>query len=330
MAVSILPFANAHVDAAVSLLAARYIVHRKLEPRLPPAYEEAASCRRLIETVFSGPSSGVVAVRDGEVVGYMLGRFGIWALRRYAELRPHCHALADGEDAELYREMYASVAPRWFKSGHFAHSAMAMACDKTAIEAFFSLGFGQSGFHCWRDLSPVGGTEAEVVIRRAGVEDHETVVQLQLGLGRYNAGSAIFRPFIMPAPDEMERWATRLKENLTKEDHAYWLAYVDGEAVALMTFVQPERDDLTTPENSIYLGIGFVEEGTRLGGIGTAMVNRGLAWAREQGHEHCTVGFFSTNLIGARFWRDNGFKPLVVNLERMVDERIAWADGTNA
>lgn len=326
-----LPFTADHLDAAAELLAERHRIDRKREPLLPARFEDAAECRPGLEKVLESPHSGVVAVRDGQVRGYLLAKFVTWGAFRAAETGLRGSVLADGEDSEMLREMYAEAAPRWFREGYFLHVASAMVQDIETIGTWYSLGFGQAGFHCSRDTSPVPGHEAEVVIRRAGVDDLDRIQTLQLGLGRYNAGSAIFRPFIMPTPDEIKQWRGRIEEALSKEDNSYWIAYLDERPVGLMIW-QPQfdADALDQPEGSIYLSIGFVEEDARTAGIGTAMVNRGFEWVREKGFKLCTVGFFSTNIIGARFWRSKGFQPLAMNLERRIDERIAWANGKRA
>jgi GNAT superfamily N-acetyltransferase len=240
-------------------------------------------------------------------------------------------ALAAGEELELQREMYAVAAPAWLRQGYFVHTVNVLASDAQSLEGWYSLGFARDGYLCVRDLSPVTGAESEVVVRRAGPDDLDSVRSLNLGLGRYNATSPLFRPFILPAPEEMDRWRDRLKEDLLNERASHWLAYVDGNPIGLMVFVPPpDADALDSPDGAVYLSIAYIEEVGRLGGMGTAMLNRGLAWARESGYELCTVGFFTTNIIGARFWRSKGFQPVSITLQRTVDERIAWADGKQA
>lgn len=52
-----------------------------------------------------------------------------------------------------------------------------------------------------------------------------------------------------------------------------------------------------------------------------------MAWARGQGHDHCTLNFSTANLPGARFWLRSGFRPIEYRMFRQIDERIAWAHG---
>jgi GNAT superfamily N-acetyltransferase len=98
-----------------------------------------------------------------------------------------------------------------------------------------------------------------------------------------------------------------------------------------MLFVpgRSEAEDLLTPEDSVYVRIAYIEEAARATGPGTQLLTRGMAWAREQDYRHCTLNFFAGNLIGARFWLRRGFRPLSLRLERRIDERISWAEGSN-
>jgi GNAT superfamily N-acetyltransferase len=67
----------------------------------------------------------------------------------------------------------------------------------------------------------------------------------------------------------------------------------------------------------------YTKEDIRQRGIGTALLNHSLEWARSAGYRNCAVEFESANIIGSRFWYGNGFKPVCYSLARRVDERIA-------
>ena len=69
MAVEITTFAAEHIDAAAALLTARHERHRAVEPLLADVDARAA-----IEAVWRRErTSGAVALRDGDVIAYLLG-----------------------------------------------------------------------------------------------------------------------------------------------------------------------------------------------------------------------------------------------------------------
>jgi hypothetical protein len=117
--------------------------------------------------------SGVVALRAGRLLGYMLGRPVIdetWG--RSAWVRPACCALAPDENAELVRTLYAALAAPWVDQGIFFHFAVLPMADPALIHAWFSLSFGIEQVYGLADLAqldlapppPVPG----LAIRQAG------------------------------------------------------------------------------------------------------------------------------------------------------------------
>ncbi|MGI8552857.1 MAG: GNAT family N-acetyltransferase [Dehalococcoidia bacterium] len=161
-------------------------------------------------------------------------------------------------------------------------------------------------------------------IRRAGPDDLAAVLHLEEGLYRYHAAPPISLPYLPEALDGVRR---EHQQAIVNPAHAYWLALQDGRAVGLQVFVPASDSPMITPERCIHLDDAYVEQGGRSAGVGSALLDRGLAWAREQGFDFCTVSWRTQNLSGGRFWPRNGFQPVRYQLSRSIDERIAWADG---
>ena len=76
-----------------------------------------------------------------------------------------------------------------------------------------------------------------------------------------------------------------------------------------------------TPTTASILG-AFTEPRVRGTGIGTALLDRALAWARASGHKRCAVDFEPQNISGTRFLLSH-FQPVCYSLVRRVDERTA-------
>jgi GNAT superfamily N-acetyltransferase len=275
----------------------------------------------------------VVARRGERLIGYLIGTVVLTAPAtfdslmvppRSARISYVGHAAGDS-DAEIYRRMYAVLAPGWNAGGCFAHTVDVPASDRTALFAWRSLGFGQESVRAARAVTPLPGEPSSGALRfrRAGPGDIETVTRLSAALARYHAGPPNFLPYLAEAvPDIRDSHA----ELLASEENVYWLAERDGRAVAMLLLqIPPERAAIVTPPASVYISEAFVTPEARRDGVGTALLRRTFSWAMDKGYRSVAVNWDSANVGAQRFWRGHGFRPLLYRLQRRVDERIAWA-----
>jgi GNAT superfamily N-acetyltransferase len=331
------PMDEGDVESAARLLAARHREDRVRTPVLSARYEEPAAVRPFIEQLLARPMSrGVIGLADGEPAGFMIGLvtlvpptawFTPFIEPRSGQVLYQAHAATGAEAAELYRHMYAAIAPRWLAHGCFAHFVEIHAGDETAMDAWFSLGFGQALTFAVRDTSPVPADPeraAGVEIHQASAEDIEVVLKLNDDLARHHNASPIFLPYLPETEAAQREHQQELLEDL---ENAHFIAYRDGEPVGMQTFHPPDMQEMARPEAGIYLFGGITVPGGRGGGVGTALLRHSMDWAREQGYAHCALHYFTANIPGARFWTRSGFRPLTERLIRRVDERIAWASG---
>jgi GNAT superfamily N-acetyltransferase len=331
MALRVQPFEERHLDAAASLLAARHARDRARDGRLPLAFESPATTRPLVEQLFrAAGAEGVVALRDGEPAGYLLARPALPSPTRFeAMIFPprslaipyHGHALAAGEDASLYRDLYAALADSWVSRGFFHHFVNVSPGHTATREAWDSLGFGRELTAAVREVGPPIEGATEVDVQQAGPEDIEVVQQLAVALGKHHAKSPLFLPYLTDILGDLREMNARY---LSDPADAHVVAYRDGRPLGMCTFHRQEPS-LIWPEPIIYLFLGIVDEEERSTGVGRAILARSLRWAEEQGYRWCGLHFFSANLSGARFWLSAGFQPVEHRLRRHVDERIAWA-----
>jgi GNAT superfamily N-acetyltransferase len=340
MSLEVVPFGPEHLADAASLLATSHTRHRTIEPALPIAYEDSVRALEILKSAppvergavpgadaAASPAAGVAALRDGRLAGYLVAQLAVDFYEREAVVLPQGSAVAEGEGTELYRDMYAEASRWWVQNGYFVHYVHHGTCDERARHAWFSLGFGLYSVYNHRDISPLAGREAEVVIRKVGAERLQDEEALRTGLRRYNASSPILHSYIPRLGGDGHRIVEAERAAMGDPAHAYFIAYEGEKPAGLMIFTPPQPGYMLTPEGAGYLHIAYVDESAREGGIGTALVNRGLAWMRDQGYTSCTLGYYSPNLLGARFWQSNGFRPIGYCLERRIEDRIAWAQG---
>ena len=320
MPLEIVPLRDEHLEDAAALVTARYRALRERAPSLPPRYEDVGSILPPLRDL-AGQAPGVVAMREGQLVGFLQGMVIPEFRGKRGAYSPEWANAAHAEDSrETYREMYARLSARWVADGCFTHVITLLAHDREAIDAWHWLGFGLISVDAIRDLTPVQGTTADVEVRRAGLEDIEQAMTLSHALWQHLAAAPIFlRSIEKQGRAFHEQW-------LANSDNMLWLAYRGGQAVACMGLepASPDACYIIRDEKTTSITSAFTTESERNKGIGTALLNHSLDWARSVGYERCAVDFEPQNISATRFWLRH-FQPVCYSLIRRVDERVAWA-----
>lgn len=337
MKLNVVPFERErHVDVAASLLAERHARDRGRDPRLPAGFEVPAAGAALIERTMGDPNTfGAICKRGDDVIGYMLTQpqytptthaLASFLPPRAASTAFHSHAAAAGHEYDAYREMYANLAEHAVSMGLFEHAVNLPARDAAVRDAFVSVGFGMGSAAAVRDVAPVERAGANgLSLQMAAAEDKDVIFKLSDELMLHHARSPIFNPL----PRESDAAGHEMQMGLLAdpEAHAHWVAYDGDTPVGMNTFMPPHfLSPMTVPDKTIYLFQGIVTQDARFGGVGSAILQRGVSWAREKGYDYIALHFATANLQGAKFWQSSGFAPVDYGMRRRVDERIAWAN----
>jgi GNAT superfamily N-acetyltransferase len=314
VAIEVVPLEEGHLEDAAALVMRRYKDLRRQVPLLPRRYTEVGTILPLLrEVVGAGPA--VVGMHGGRLVGFLSGWLIPSFRGRPTVFSPEwANGAEPGHSRRIYEEMYGRLAASWVAEGYLTHMIGLLANDGDALDGWHWLGFGMVAADALRTLEPVSGGEAGVEVRRARLEDIEEVMALDRALCRYMAAAPVFLVDRgQPERGYYEDW-------LEDVEKAVWLAYRDGEAVAYLG-LGPASDDASTiiyDEGTTSVSGAFTREGARGEGIGTALLDRGLRWARERGYERCAVDFEPMNPPAARFWLRH-FEPVCYTVMRYVD-----------
>jgi len=309
------PFADDHLDDAAALLAERHRRHRLAEPLLSAAFEDPAAARVELEGAWAAEgASGAVALREGGLVGYLIGsrRSGaLWGESAWVESPGHAVL-----EAETVRDLYGAAAAVWVESGALRHYALVPATDPGLIDAWFRLGFGQQQGLAIRKVPPEEVPVPDgVTVRRAGPDDIDAVLPLDI-LGTYQAGSPIFGPAMPPEP------RAEVEEELVDEDSPIFMAELDGRPVGLASAAPVSYSSLhgglARPEDAGILGYAAVLPEARGSGAGLALTEAVYAWCRGRGYATVVVDWRVTNLLASRFWPSRGFRPTFLRLYRSI------------
>lgn len=337
MRLEVAPFdRNMHLDDAAWLLADRHRRDRQRDPRFPAVFEAQEPCKPVIEQALAGAGAyGVFAKVDGKPAGFAIMSVQLLAPTHFlagffpprgASLAHAAHAVTEGLEYDVYRAMYAALGEHFVSIGYFDHTVNMSASDRNTQDAFTSLGFGRAMTCAIRGVDPVERAAAtDVDVHQAAAEDESVIFELSSELMLHHARSPIFQPLVRETDESSHEMMRGL---LTEPDvNAHWVGYQGGRAVGMDTFMPPTfLSPMTVPDKTIYLFQGVVTQDARAGGVGSAILSRGVEWAREKGYEHIALHFAAPNVQGAKFWQSSGFVPVEHGMRRHIDERIAWAN----
>jgi GNAT superfamily N-acetyltransferase len=315
------PLQPADLDAAAALLAERHRRHRAAEPLLDDAYEDPTAARREIEAALAiEGAGGWVAVRDGQVVGYLVGfpkDAATWGENVWIEAAGHAAI-----DAAIVRALYAAAAEAWVAEGRTNHHVLVPATDAALVDAWFSLDFGQQHLHAVRELPPPDFgivPSSELIVRRARNEDLDVLAELDNILPDHMREAPVFSRLQAPPVEQVR---AELEHDLVDPVYAYFVAEhegaVIGSAIGCALEVSSGNSGLIRAANAGFLGFAAVLPEGRGLGAGRALGETVLAWARDEGYASVATDWRSTNIEADRTWRALGFRPTFRRLHRAI------------
>ena len=228
MTIEIGGFDDGRLEAAASLVAARYGTELLQKPLLSCRYQHAAETIPFLHDLRNeGP--GVAALEDGRLIGLILGMVPMFKGVYTAYVPDFGHGTDTLNSRNVYRDMYAQLAARWVGSVCFTHNISMMAHHRQAIDAFHSMGFGMINIDAMRDFSPGPDLPPKIEVRREGRRHLGVLMSPETKLKRHLASSPIFIPSL-PNP-EMQR---SVEEQLLDSDQLIWIASHEGAPVGFI------------------------------------------------------------------------------------------------
>ncbi len=320
--IEIVPLEEKHLAGAAALACARYRALRERVPLMPPRFQDPDTILPMLRDL-SGQAPGVVAMSGGRIAGFLIA----YQLPNFRGKRcAYTPEWANGADMDssrrIYEALYATLSAQWVKAGYCTHLLSIMAHDEDGLEGWRWLGFGMLAADGARDLEPVPGGGASVDLRRADPEDSHQVKTLLEALRRHMAAAPTF------LYQEDAVGAQEGEEWLADPAHAIWLACQGKDAVACMVQgpANSRASDLINDTGTTSIVAAYTQETARSEGIASALLDRILSWAREEGYQRCAVDWEPMNVLATRFWTSH-FQPVSYALVRHVDERLAPTGG---
>jgi ribosomal protein S18 acetylase RimI-like enzyme len=312
--VEIQPFSDEHLDDAARLLEERHTRHREAEPLL----RADVVFRDEVEALLAPEgASGAVALRDGRVVGYLLGapRDDSWGPNIWVEVAGH--AVEETEDA---RDLYAAAAEHWVEQGRTRHYVLVPA-DEALVDAWFHVGFGGQHAHGIREVP--AHTEVAVPdgfeIRNPVESEIDALIDVGLALPRHQKEAPVFSERPVPTEEEeRQEWL----DTFAGDEEEVLIGYLDDRPVACWSVTSIERSGahtgLARPDRAAFLGFAATLPESRGSGIGVALTDACFAWAAEHDFPIMVTDWRETNLLASRFWPKRGFRRVFLRLYRSI------------
>ena len=321
-AVEIRPLTSEDVGDAARLLVARHRAQRLVEPGLSAAFEDTAATRLEIEALAAKDgASGAVAVRDGLVIGYLIGapRAPLWGPNTWVEGAGH--AVVAGEP-ELVRDLYGFTAARWVEAGVTSHYAVVPATDPALVDAWIRVGFGQQHVHAIREVpgpAEVLHLPTGLTVRRAERRDIPVLGRLELVLPEHQAQSPVFSMLELPTLEDVtNEWEEGFEDPRFTTFVAEHDDRVVGSAIGCAIEESSEHRGIVRPSGAAFLGFAAVLPEARGLGAGRALGEAVLSWARDAGYPTVVTDWRETNLLSSRTWPRLGFRPTFRRLFRAI------------
>jgi GNAT superfamily N-acetyltransferase len=323
------PFAEGHLADASRLLARRHLRHRVTQPLLDERYERPDMAAEEVAALWDiDGASGAVALLDDQLIGFVLGvpkADKTWGANVWVEGAGH--ALSDGCDAELTRDLYGAAAQTWVDQGLTAHYVLVPSDDETVVDAWFRCGFGQQHVHALRPV-PDGEELADLraaldrspaTIRSAGEGDVAALAALDLVLDSHQLMAPVFSKLPpMSLEEAVADWADGIHDDTLTTYVAERDGDVIGSAIGCSITKSSTNRGILRPPDAGFLGFAAVQPDGRGLGIGRALGQRVLAWSAEQGYRSVATDWRATNLLSSRAWPRLGFEPTFLRLHRQI------------
>jgi GNAT superfamily N-acetyltransferase len=308
-------FAEDHIGAAGSLLAARHREHRAIEPLLSESFEDAGATRREVASLWAQEhASGAVALREGQVVGFLLGTRKddqTWGANVWVEAAGYAVV-----EPELIRDLYAVSSQRWVDEGRMRHYALVPRLDDE-VGAWFRLSFGAQQAHGIKEVDVLAWPPGT---RRAEPNDLEALIELAPLVSDHHGIAPVFSG--IDWDEDADELRAMLAACIANDEVGELVYERDGRVVAGFELFPVEEVSmhrgLAQPDGAACIGWAASLPDVRGSGAGVALTGAAFAWAREQGYAKVVTDWRETNLLSSRFWPARGFRRSFLRLYRSI------------
>lgn len=315
-------FGKGDIPEAAKLLAERHRKERRIFFWLNKEFEDPKNTEKVLSELFREEQAiGVCAFEKEELVGFVLskilteGPFGRCAFVPYEG-----SALRDSASPELYRELYAQIAPLWIARGVLAHYVQVPAANEEVLNAWLKLSFAFQQVYAIRGVSPQDVPAVpELTIRSSTEKDSDHMRKISDLIWSHQAQSPTYAPV---SKERIEEIRNGYGELVHDKDEMVLLAFQKEELVGFLCANLPDEDaGMMAPDRGLEISIAGTVPGHRGKGIGTLLTQTMMNKAWELNRESLVLDYRIANLQSSNFWPGMGFRPFAYRMYRLIDDR---------
>jgi GNAT superfamily N-acetyltransferase len=309
-------FKSEHIERAYELFIENYKHEQNHVPLLPAKILNESEL--IIDAIRSRAGNpGTVILHNDKLISFMLTwDYFEFKGQKNAIVPEYCHGSIDTDKKKLYQLMYMNLASQWIKDGVHLHCIGHLAHDHDLRDILNMLGFGAILAERVRDLSPI---KCPVSIDIVHETDKAKLIELQQEHMRYYPESPIF---ILKEADK-DSVSAELEEH-EKNNDAFLIYYDNNIPVACFIVGESAlmgEGRLLKKTNTAQIKSAFIKPEYRGKGIGVALLNETVKWARENCYERLFVEHETANYFGGNFWWKY-FESYLYFSMRYIDNRI--------
>lgn len=316
MSYAIKPFTEEHISAAVALFAQNYNTARTALPLLPArAIEDKTWIANELSARLKS-ETGAICLREDKLAGYMLTchRFPFKG-QRTVLCSEYAHSAQQHNREDIYRQLYAALSAEWVADGAQLHIIGHLATDSTVKETLYQLGFGAILAERLRATEPLDvRIDAEITCEKNG----DSLIDLHAEHMGYYSRAPIF-----VRKDSSRANAQKELAEYGAEDE--FLIYRDEAGIACAYFIVGESGNeegfLLQKTHTAQIKNAYVQAHLRGQGIGRALLDQAIRWAKDRGFARVFVEHETANRHGSHFWSRH-FAPYLYISARYVDKSL--------
>lgn len=313
---SIVPFKEEFIKPALELFVENYKKAQAHNNLLPSrVVDEPEWIMDTMKTHMNNP--GVAVFDQGTLVAYMItGYQFVFKGQKTALIPEYCHGSIEENKKHLYQRMYMELAGLWIKNKIHLHIVCHLSYDIVLKEILYELGFGAILKEQLKDFSSIPNTPTIEIIQE---KNRENLSAIELEHRRYYPESPIF---ILKDTDQ-SNIITDLQQHADHGDviFVYYENEKPGAYFIVGTSGEKGEGFLLRKTNTAQIKSAFAIPACRGRGIGKALLQNAINWAKKQGYDRLFVEHESANFYGGNFWNKHFVQYLYVSM-RYIDNTI--------
>ncbi len=307
------PLAEEHLAAINKIAMDNYKEEREYVPELPEDSEIWGN-RFFLEHGY-----GVVALLEGEVVGYLCF-FQPWSgafdtedsLGTFSPL--HANGAVKENRYRIYQDMYENAARYLAKNNIKGLGVCLYAHDEISKKALFEYGFGMRCKDSIQKLSEFHFSEivnAELQFKELEVEEFPKLHEMRFALHEHLKESPCF---MQADADDYKRWITKVDEG----DRRTFIAMLGDEIVAYVDIAEEGENFVTVHPKMRNIQGAYCKPEYRGRKIYNDLISHVVDVLKQEGYEYLGVDFESYNPTANRFWGKH-FKEYTNSVTRRIE-----------